>query len=79
MFKKAALYGTSDGLQKRDAQQALEKFFHLLRWQEGEIILEVGSGPGNVTKHILAPHIPSNFKRLVSDSYKSLCKLGWVF
>ena len=72
MFKKAVLYGTSNSLQKRDAQQAVDKFFHLLSWQEGERILDVGSGAGNVTTEILAPRLPPDFKHLVSNSLSKI-------
>lgn len=65
MYTNAALYNCSSNINKKRAEQVLEKFFHLLTWKEGERIVDAGSGSGNVTTQILAPKLPEDFKELV--------------
>lgn len=67
MFKKANLYNNGNSIQRQDANRTLARYLHMLRWREGERILDVGSGSGNVTTEVLLPYLPNNFKHLVSS------------
>ena len=57
-MENAALYATSNQLQKRDAAVALAANLPAMTWKEGERVLDIGSGSGDVTSSLLAPAIP---------------------
>lgn len=64
---KAALYQRSNGLQRRDAKQAIEEFSHVFQWRSdgGDSLLDIGCGSGDVMIDFILPILPGNFKRLV--------------
>lgn len=64
---KAALYQRSNGLQRRDAKQAIDEFSHVFQWREDgcDSILDIGCGSADVTIDYLLPILPENFERLV--------------
>lgn len=46
--------------QGKDAKEVLERFLPKYPWSSGEKIIDVGSGPGNVTSGILLPALPKD-------------------
>lgn len=64
---KAALYQRSNGLQRRDAKQAIDEFSHVFQWRDDgcDSILDIGCGSADVTIDYLLPILPENFERLV--------------
>ena len=68
VYVKPELYDSSNKLHLRDAKEALDKYSHLLRCKEGERVLDVGCGTGNVTTNVLAPYLAPDYKLLVSQS-----------
>ena len=66
IYRLPAQYDGTNEVTLRDAKQALDKYFKILEWKKGEIILDVGSGSGNVTTRVLAPYLPADHKQLVS-------------
>ena len=57
-MQNAALYATSNQMQRRDAAVALAAHLPSMTWQEEEDILDVGCGSGDVTSSLLYPAIP---------------------
>lgn len=66
-MNKAVLYKSSNGLQRRDAEQVLSEFSHLIRWREEKTdsLMDVGCGSGDVTIDFILPMMPKKFSRLV--------------
>uniref|UniRef100_A0A0P4VMX5 Putative farnesoic acid o-methyltransferase n=1 Tax=Rhodnius neglectus TaxID=72488 RepID=A0A0P4VMX5_9HEMI len=52
------LYTSVNELQKRDARNALERVKDELPWNNGEKILDVGCGPGDLTTSLLKHYLP---------------------
>lgn len=57
-MENAALYATSNQLQRRDAAIALAANMPTMSWKDGEKVLDIGSGSGDVTSSLLFPAIP---------------------
>lgn len=64
---KAGLYQRSNGLQRRDAKQAIEEFGPVMQWRADgyDSLLDIGCGCGDVTIDFILPILPRNFSRLV--------------
>lgn len=64
---KAALYQRSNGLQRRDAKQAIEEFSHVFQWRDDgfDSILDIGCGSADVTIDYLLPILPETYERLI--------------
>lgn len=64
---KAALYQRSNGLQRRDAKQAIEEFSPAFQWRSDgrDSLLDIGCGSGDVIADLLLPILPETFERLV--------------
>ncbi|EDS34350.1 juvenile hormone acid methyl transferase [Culex quinquefasciatus] len=62
-MNKPNLYHRANGLQRRDAEEILDEFGHLLKWREDgkDSLLDVGSGCGDVLVDFVIPLIPQNF------------------
>ena len=58
IMENAELYATSNQLQRRDAAVALAANLPAMTWEEGERVLDIGSGSGDVTSSLLAQAIP---------------------
>jgi juvenile hormone acid methyltransferase len=65
MFTEAQLYSESSGPQQRKAAKMLIKYHSWLSWKENEAVLDIGSGPGNITEELLLPFLPQSIKYLV--------------
>ena len=62
----AELYHKSNTLQKRDALQCLEEYAKKIKWKnDGNNVIDIGSGDGSVTTNILTKFLPNNCTRLV--------------
>lgn len=57
-MENAALYATSNQLQRRDASVVLAAHLPGMIWKEGERMLDIGSGSGDVTSTLLLPALP---------------------
>jgi juvenile hormone-III synthase len=64
-MNEAQLYKKSNALQRRDAKKVLEEFAHLIQWNGGDSVLDVGCGSGDVTVDFVLPQLPDTFSRLV--------------
>ena len=57
-MQNAALYATSNAMQRRDAAVVLASHISAMTWEEEENILDVGCGSGDVTSSLLYEAIP---------------------
>ena len=57
-MENAALYATSNQLQRRYAAVALAANLPAMTWRDWERVLDIGSGSGDVTSSLLATAIP---------------------
>lgn len=65
-MENAELYKKSNTLQKRDALQCLEEYAKKIKWRnDGDTVIDIGSGDGSVTTGILMKFLPSNCTRVV--------------
>ena len=64
----AEIYHKSNSLAKRDALQCLEEYAQKIKWKnDGNTVLDIGSGDGSVTTNILSKFLPSNCTRVVGS------------
>ena len=63
----ASLYQRANYVQRRDAQQILREYSHIIQWRlDGEdSVMDVGCGSGDVTIDFLQPLMPGNFQKLI--------------
>ncbi|KAJ3657568.1 hypothetical protein Zmor_009358 [Zophobas morio] len=62
---RASLYSRYNGLQKTDASFVVDNYLRLVKWRSDEVVLDVGSGDGDVLFDVLLPEIPHDFAKLV--------------
>ncbi|KAL1139067.1 hypothetical protein AAG570_009128 [Ranatra chinensis] len=65
MFTDAKLYAEASGPQQKKAYKMLLDYSHWLQWSEGERVLDIGSGPGNITEKLLLPFLADDIDCLV--------------
>ncbi|CAH1370261.1 unnamed protein product [Tenebrio molitor] len=65
MNDNAALYSTHNHLQRTDANYALGTYSNLIKFQNDETVLDVGSAGGDLTSDILIPRLPPNFEKVI--------------
>ena len=58
-MQDAPLYASSNQMQRRDASLALAAHLPTMTWSQGERILDIGCGSGDVTSSLLVPAIPT--------------------
>ncbi|XP_017780260.1 PREDICTED: juvenile hormone acid O-methyltransferase-like [Nicrophorus vespilloides] len=61
----AELYSKNHRVQFDEATFVLENYINAIKWKNGDSILDVGSGSGEVTMEVLAPLLPHDFGKLV--------------
>ncbi|XP_058466096.1 juvenile hormone acid O-methyltransferase isoform X2 [Malaya genurostris] len=66
-MNKPNLYQRANGLQRRDAEEILEEYGHLLRWtgKANESLLDIGCGSGDVLIDFIVPQMPRDDVRIV--------------
>jgi len=64
-MENAALYATSNQLQRRDAAVVLAAHLPAMTWSDEERLLDIGCGSGDVTSSLLVPTIPVAPARVV--------------
>lgn len=64
MFKPE-LYLKSNSVTRDDAIGALQKFRSKIKWRNGDSMIDLGCGDGNLTVNILQKFMPSNFKKIL--------------
>ena len=71
-MQNAPLYATSNAMQRRDAAVVLASHLPSMTWQDGENILDVGSGSGDVTSGLLYEAIPVDCSLVGCDVSKEM-------
>uniref|UniRef100_A0A0K8S8Y3 Methyltransferase domain-containing protein n=1 Tax=Lygus hesperus TaxID=30085 RepID=A0A0K8S8Y3_LYGHE len=66
-MNNAGLYVRFNAMQAKDADEAMEEFSSYFKWGKAEKILDVGSGPGDVTSTILRSYVPDDASLIGSD------------
>ena len=61
----AKLYASCHELQARDSAKVLSEYINSMSWKTGDRVLDLGCGPGSVTKQVLMPRLPADFGLLV--------------
>jgi len=61
----AKLYASSHKQQARDTTKVLSEYINKMSWKTGDRMLDLGCGPGNVTRQVLMPRLPEDFGLLV--------------
>ncbi|XP_061394066.1 juvenile hormone acid O-methyltransferase-like [Musca vetustissima] len=66
-MNKPALYHKAHGDLKRDVGQLIAKFSTKLQWRPngGDTVIDIGTGPGDVSMKYIYPIIPKNVGRMV--------------
>ncbi|KAK3873136.1 hypothetical protein Pcinc_021830 [Petrolisthes cinctipes] len=58
-MEDAQLYVSANAMQRRDALLVLSEYLPQMSWQEeGEAVLDIGCGSGDVTRNLLMPLLP---------------------
>lgn len=74
VYTNPAQYDRSNFILLRDTNRSLEKYSYLLRWKEGERVVDIGCGTDNVTTQVLLPHLCTDYKLLARSVYcKYVC------
>ncbi len=61
-MENAQLYSSANAMQKRDAADIIAEFSSRLDWRAEELVLDVGSGSGDVTHDLVLPTTVKNAK-----------------
>uniref|UniRef100_A0A1I8PXL7 Methyltransferase type 12 domain-containing protein n=1 Tax=Stomoxys calcitrans TaxID=35570 RepID=A0A1I8PXL7_STOCA len=73
------LYLEAHELQRKDAENFYEEFASKIQWRSDglDTLIDVGSGPGDITADIIYPLMPVNFQRFVfSDIQPSMVEFS---
>eukprot|EP00102_Acyrthosiphon_pisum_P021025 XP_016658235.1 PREDICTED: juvenile hormone acid O-methyltransferase-like [Acyrthosiphon pisum] len=58
-------YVKNNGIQQREAKDALTAYVEKMVWTSKEMVLDIGCGPGDVTSDILYPFLKNKIKQLI--------------
>ncbi|CAI6367443.1 unnamed protein product [Macrosiphum euphorbiae] len=58
-------YVKNNGIQQREAKDALTAYIEKMVWTSNEMVLDIGCGPGDVTSDILYPFLKNKIKQLI--------------
>lgn len=64
-MESPSLYASANANNRRDVEETLRAYVHRMKWNDNEIVLDVGCGPGDATRDILLPQLPSRGCHLV--------------
>jgi len=53
-------------LSEKDVTKMLSEYINKMSWKTGDRVLDVGCGPGIMTKEVLLPRLPEDFGLLVA-------------
>jgi len=53
-------------ISSKDVINVLSEYINKMSWKTGDRVLEVGCGPGRMTKEVLMPRLPEDFGLLVA-------------
>jgi len=65
-------YVKNNGIQQREAKDALTAYIEKMVWTSNEMVLDIGCGPGDVTSDILYPFLKNKIKQLVRMRFELL-------
>lgn len=68
-MNRPALYFQSFKPFQHVYSEILNEFGHTLKWKGTDSLLDIGCGPGNVTRDVLVPIMPKNFSRVIGADY----------
>lgn len=60
------LFSETNTISENDAKEYANRLSPLFQWREGEEILDVGCGIGNVTHNVILPMLPKSFKQVIA-------------
>ncbi|XP_050441411.1 juvenile hormone acid O-methyltransferase isoform X1 [Adelges cooleyi] len=66
VMDRPELYAEENGMQRRDASDALNNYLSRMVWKPREVVLDVGCGPGDVTSDILFPVLQDKIEKLIA-------------
>jgi len=64
-MNKPKLFASCNDLSIRDSGKAISEYINSMSWKPGDLVLDMGCGPGNVTTEVLLPRLPADFGLLV--------------
>lgn len=74
-MNNAKLYNKSNSLQKKDAQEIMDEFSHLLEENSNVTLLDIGCGAGDVLVDVILPKFQNKFISVVGvDISKEMIK-----
>jgi len=53
------------GITAKEVTKALSEYINSMSWKTGDLVLDVGCGPGSVTMQVLMPCLPADFGLLI--------------
>nr|WLK26394.1 juvenile hormone acid O-methyltransferase [Eurygaster integriceps] len=72
-------YVKCNGMQTKDAKEMLADYENYFKWTEGERVMDVGCGPGDVTLKILCPFLPKDCTVVAVDVSEDMISYARLF
>lgn len=70
MLASPDVYSRNSSMQARDANKLLDRLLPRMSFEEDDIIMDIGCGTGENTKHVLLPRIPK-FQKIIGVDINS--------
>jgi len=58
-------HASCHGLTAKEVTKALSEYINSMSWKTGDLVLDLGCGPGSVTMQVLMPRLPADFGLLI--------------